>query len=155
MNIHQRKLANIHSAYIGGHKYARAVRQLHQEGKFQLVDTKHHVDWPQYEFNDEKAISTYDACVELNVVSLMGKDFIHLEIWEGENLRGHPIKKQSTYTFEGPWWLIEGLVYRVNADFDQHCFSILKQREDAERAKQAFNIGLDLLAKIPGPLTEA
>lgn len=155
MNIHQRKLVIVGSVVVGGHKYARAVRRRFILGDIQLTDTIHHNMYPEYPFNDERAIRTFDHCVDLHLFTAGGHEVLSLDIWEGDSFNGAPIRKQSTYTLEaGDWWTIEGLPERVQAAFEHHCSNILREQEEAARAKKVRDIGLDLLSKIPGPYTK-
>lgn len=141
----QKKLAIVGTVVTGGYNLMLAVRRTAKEGKLSLIKTINYDRWREYKFEDPESTTTFEDCVDVKLDEV-GR--LTLEIWNGENLRGHPTNRRVSFEFEGEWWRIEVLVKVVDAYFKNHCLEELKRREKEERERQAALIGSELIEKF-------
>lgn len=142
MNHFQKKLAVVKTFQAHGQVYARIIKALCADGHLELTKTDHHrlstVPW-----NSDRAIQTYDDCVELQVHSdKKGLEWLKLYIWNGENLRGHRTELRTTYWFKGEWWRNVSLQKALDVEFKYHC-----ERELEREAKKEHDLRVELMGK--------
>lgn len=148
MNLHQKKLAVVKSFVVRGHTFARIVKTLSDAGHVRLTKTDH-LSYHKLAWDNPKAISTYEDCVELRIErDKRGTETLKLYIWEGEILRGHRTNLRSVYWFEGAWWKNISILKALEHEFKFVCELELNREAEKEHERRVEIMGQKLLDRL-------
>lgn len=149
MNVFQQKLAIVKSFRMGGHVYARIVKILANNKGLKLVKTDHLMH-TKVSWDNERAIQTYDDCVELVIEHSDAGGRVKLYIYNGENLHGQPTDLRTVYYFEGDWWVSNAIQEQLERQFKHHCEVELEREAKKEHDLRITLMGQKLLDRLNG-----